>query len=110
VTGAPNGTGGCGPPLHELVVVHVSDAINPTLAGRGGASYQSPPQPREEALMLVRLLLGSPNAPLDGKTQWRCPVAGGTRTVTLAAAGLSASQDGDPARHAPAAAPLDAGR
>ena len=29
----------------ELVVVHVRDAVNPILAGRGDVSYQSPPQP-----------------------------------------------------------------
>ena len=32
-------------------VVHVKDAISPALAGHDGASYQSPPQPRDEALI-----------------------------------------------------------
>jgi hypothetical protein len=47
----------------ELVVVHVTDTINPTLAGRGDVSYQSPPLPREEAQTLVRLLLGRGEEP-----------------------------------------------
>jgi hypothetical protein len=67
----------------ELLVVRVEDQINPTLAGRAGASYDSPPQPPEQALTLVRLLLGWSTEPLDGQTRWRCAVAGGTRTVTL---------------------------
>ena len=70
-------------PVAELVVVHVRDAINPTLAGRGDASYQSPPQPREDALNLVRLLLGRSEPPNPGQPRWTCPIAGGQRTVTL---------------------------
>ena len=66
-----------------LVVVRVEDRINPALAGRAGASYDSPPQPPEEARILVRLLLGWSTDPVDGQTCWRCAVAGGTRTVTL---------------------------
>jgi hypothetical protein len=61
----------------------VRDAINPTLAGRGDASYQSPPQPREDALNLVRLLLGRSEAPDASELRWTCPIAGGQRTVTL---------------------------
>lgn len=70
-------------PVAELVVVHVRDAINPTLAGRGDASYQSPPQAREDALNLVRLLLGCSEAPHASEPRWTCAVAGGQRTVTL---------------------------
>jgi hypothetical protein len=67
----------------ELVVVHVTDTINPTLAGRGDVSYQSPPLPREEAQTLVRLLLGrGEEPPIDGR-RWTCPIAGGRRSVTL---------------------------
>ena len=73
-------------PVPELVVVHVRDAINPTLAGRGDASYLSPPQPREDALNLVRLLLGRSAAPNADQPRWTCPIAGGQRTVTLAPA------------------------
>ena len=70
--------------VHEqLLVVRVEDRINPTLTGRTGASYDSPPQPPEQARTLVRLLLGWSTEPLDGQTRWRCAVAGGTRTVTL---------------------------
>ena len=70
-------------PVAELVVVHVSDAINPTLAGHGGASYLSPPQPREDALNLVRLLLGRSELPDAGQPRWSCPIAGGQRTVAI---------------------------
>jgi hypothetical protein len=66
-----------------LVVVRVEDAIDPTLAGRAGASYQSPPQPCEQALALVRLLLGCASAPLNGDARWVAPIVGGQRTVTL---------------------------
>jgi hypothetical protein len=68
----------------EPLVVRVEDQINPTLAGRTGASYESPPQPREQALTLASLLLGHPVPRLDGAGRWSCPVAGGRRTVTLA--------------------------
>ena len=70
-------------PAAGLVVVHVTDAVNPTLAGRGDASYQSPPQARDDALNLVRLLLGRDEAPHAGEPRWTCPIAGGQRTVTL---------------------------
>ena len=63
MTSTTNGNGSGVAPVAELVVVHVRDAINPTLAGRGDASYQSPPQAREDALNLVRLLLGRNEAP-----------------------------------------------
>jgi hypothetical protein len=69
--------------LEQLLIVRVEDQINPTLAGRAGASYDSPPQPPEQALTLVGLLLGWSPEPLDGQTRWRCAIAGGTRTVTL---------------------------
>ena len=68
-----------------LVVLRVVDSINPALAGRAVASYESPPQPHEQAMTLVRLLVGWPVVPLDQETHWRCPIAGGVRTVTLAA-------------------------
>ena len=83
MTRTPNGNVSGAVPVAELVVVHVRDAINPTLAGRGDASYQSPPQPREDALNLVRLLLGCSEPPNVGQPRWTCPIAGGKRTVTL---------------------------
>ena len=45
------------------MVVRVEDAIEPKLTARTGASYESPPQPREQAMMLVRLLLGCDSEP-----------------------------------------------
>ncbi|MEA2207800.1 MAG: hypothetical protein QOF54_277, partial [Solirubrobacteraceae bacterium] len=36
-----------------LVVVRVEDAINAILAGHEGANYPSPPQPSDQALVLV---------------------------------------------------------
>jgi hypothetical protein len=67
-----------------LVVVHARDEVNPTLAGHAGCEYTSPPQARSDALALVALLLGHPTQPdHDDDTVWRCPVAGGQRTITL---------------------------
>jgi hypothetical protein len=66
-----------------LVVVRVDDEINQSLTGRGGQSYESPPQPREQALTLVQVLLGYTGEQLDGAEQWTCPVAGGRRTVAV---------------------------
>ena len=83
MTSATNGNGSGVAPVAGLVVVHVTDAVNATLAGRGDASYQSPPQAREDALNLVRLLLGRNEAPNASEPRWTCPIAGGQRTVTL---------------------------
>ena len=94
----------------RLLVVRVEDQINPTLAGRPGARYDSPPQPREQAHTLVRLLLGWPSEPLDGQTRWRCAVAGGTRTVTLdpvRTTGTVGGHSGDIARAASDRPPID---
>ena len=77
MTGPGNGD------TNELVVVHVSDAINSILAGRGDVSYQSPPLPHEEAMKLVRMLLGRGEESAFAEERWTCPIAGGRRTVTL---------------------------
>ena len=68
----------------ELVVVQVSDAVNSILTGHGSVSYQSPPLPAEEAMTLVGMLLGRGGAPREGEVRWRCPIAGGQRTITIA--------------------------
>jgi hypothetical protein len=65
-----------------VVVVHVEETISPALVGRDGVAYQSPPMPRAEALALVRLLIGR-DGRADEDSCWRCPIAGGRRTVTL---------------------------
>ncbi len=67
----------------RLVVVRVEDAIEPKLAARAGASYESPPQPREQAMVLVALLLGHKGEALNGGGRWMVPIAGGRRVVTL---------------------------
>ena len=46
-----------------LVVVHVRDQVNSTLAGHDGREYTSPPHQRTDALTLVALLLGRPAQP-----------------------------------------------
>ena len=74
-----------------MVVVHVCDQVNRTLAGHDGREYTSPPQTPGHALALVALLLGRPTG-LDRGDQsavWRCPVAGGQRTITLTPASAS---------------------
>jgi hypothetical protein len=72
-----------GSATYPLVVVHATDTVNPTFAGCGDAPYGSPPQPRDEAINLVGLLLGR-HGDLDGEeTRWTGPVAGGQRSVTL---------------------------
>jgi hypothetical protein len=67
----------------ELVVVTVTDTTDIALTGRGGSTYESPPQPREQALTLVGLLLGRPASELGGQQTWSCPVAGGRRTISV---------------------------
>jgi hypothetical protein len=73
-------------PVDELLVVRVDDEISQALTGHGGQSYQSPPQPREQALTLVAVLLGYTGDELDSKEEWSCPIAGGRRTVRLESA------------------------
>lgn len=65
-----------------MLVVHVEDTISAALAGHEGVEYRSPPLPREEALALVRVLLGD-DRPAAETRSWRCPIAGGQRTVKL---------------------------
>jgi hypothetical protein len=68
--------------VEPLVVVRVEDTIEPTLTEQQGGRYQSPPQTHEQAMALVRLVLGrAPDA--DGAQQWTAPIAGGRRVVTL---------------------------
>lgn len=77
---APNCNGRVGEP-ERLVVVRVEDTIEPRLTAHEGSSYQSPPQAREQAMTLVRLLLG--RDPAGGEFRWTAPIAGGRRLVTL---------------------------
>jgi len=50
-------------------------------------TYESPPQPREQAMTLVCLLLGCASH-LDGEDRrWTAPIAGGRRVVTLSEEG-----------------------
>ena len=72
--------------LSQAVIVHVSDTISPELTGYDGCVYESPPQPREQALRLVRVLIGSGDRVLNGCNRWELPVAGGRRSVWLSAA------------------------
>jgi hypothetical protein len=77
-----------------LVVVHVCDQVNRTLAGHDGREYTSPPHAPGDALELVGLLLGRPTAPDHDRLVWRCPVAGGQRTITLTPASASSADEG----------------
>ena len=67
-----------------LVVVHVRNQVNITLAGHDGREYTSPPHQRADALALVALLLERPVEPDEHEqTRWSRPLAGGQRTITL---------------------------
>jgi hypothetical protein len=68
-----------------LVLVCVEDTIEPALSGHAGAVYHSPPQSHEQALALVRLLVGHPVDVLADGDSWRVAVAGGRRIVTIRA-------------------------
>ena len=54
----------------SLVVVCVEDSIDPKLTGRTGGAYQSPPQTPEQAMALVRLLLGGHGHQPNGESRW----------------------------------------
>jgi len=65
----------------QLVVVVVEESVSEPLAGRAGCPYVSPPQPREQAMALVALLLGTAS-PREGET-WTRAIAGGRRRIAL---------------------------
>ena len=58
--------GRCDRHASELVIVSVCDEVNQSLTGHEGCRYESPPQPREQALTLARVLLGYTSEELDG--------------------------------------------
>ena len=91
MTGSINGT------ADERVVVHVRDAVSSILTGRGDVSYQSPPLAAEEAMTLVRLLLGRGGTPREEAVSWRCPIAGGQRTITIESLSEQDAPNGSPA-------------
>jgi hypothetical protein len=62
--------------------VIVTDRVLPALAGNAGVSYASAPQQRDEALALVRALLGLAQL-RDEQGPWRHARPGGQRTVRL---------------------------
>ena len=65
-------------------VVQVEDTITAALVGHDGCTYQSPPQPHDEAMSLIRILLGRSEEPsADERGPWTCAIAGGWCTVTL---------------------------
>jgi hypothetical protein len=72
-----------------LVVVDAQEVVNPLLAGHDGHEYTSPPQPLEQALVLVAVLLRSPTIPQPDRDGdgWSQAIVGGRLTITLKAAG-----------------------
>lgn len=62
--------------------VIVIDHVQPTLAGHAGVSYESLPQPREDALALASVLIGLAQLP-DDAGPWQQPRPGGRRTVRI---------------------------
>jgi hypothetical protein len=79
-----------------MVVVRIDDQINEALTGHAGNSYARPPQPREQALALVQVLLGYTNGQLDSQAEWSCPIAGGRRRVAVKPATGSREQVREP--------------
>jgi len=77
-----NGNGRVGNQVDRLVVVRVEDTVESKLTGQAGGRYESPPQAPEQAMALVRLLLGR-SSDLDGEREWTAPIAGGRRVVTM---------------------------
>lgn len=67
----------------SLVIVHVEDSVDLRLTGRTGGAYQSPPQTPEQAMALVRLLLGGQSDQPNGESRWVTAIAGGRRTVSV---------------------------
>jgi hypothetical protein len=76
--GAPREPGSGG-----LAVVAVTETVVSALTGREDCRYTSPPQPREQAMTLVRLLVGAAGTADNGAERWSVPIAGGRRVVTL---------------------------
>jgi hypothetical protein len=68
--------------LGPTYTVEVQDRFAPGLTGRSDRDYASPPQPREDALLLAALLLDAGAAP-EGDGPWQRALAGGRRTVRL---------------------------
>jgi len=83
MTDRSNGNGRADFPPDRLVVVRVEDAVEPRLTARAAASYESPPQTREQAMTLVYLLLGCAADPAGECERWTAPIAGGRRVVSL---------------------------
>jgi hypothetical protein len=83
VTREPNGRGHLDDAREPLKVVRVEDAVEPKLAARTDAVYESPPQPRQQAMVLVTLLLGHIGEARNGDGRWVTPTAGGRRVVTI---------------------------
>jgi hypothetical protein len=83
-TGTP-GPASSLPSPPALYLVRVLDSVDERLAGHGSRAYTSPPQPRDDALALVQLVLGGAVVPADGRQRWTgtVAIAGGRRTVTL---------------------------
>ena len=52
---------------------------------------------RQERLTLVRLLLGRGGTPREEAVSWRCPIAGGQRTITIESLSEQDAPNGSPA-------------
>jgi len=63
--------------------VSVEDHVAQTLVGGTGARYTSPAQGRDDAVALIRLLLGCPPEHIHGDGPWQKAIAGGRRTIVL---------------------------
>lgn len=62
--------------------VIVTDDVDPVLVEHDSMRYEGPPQNRQDALALTRLLLGVA-APPDDHGPWRQARRGGQRTVQI---------------------------
>jgi hypothetical protein len=71
--------------IASLWTLHAADQVHEGLTGRSCCQYTSPPQPRDQALALVQLLLSCAGHPRDESESgtWTRPIPGGQRTVTI---------------------------
>ena len=71
----------------RFYVVEVEDHRDEGLAGHSGTTYVSPAQPHDQAVALIRILLGRSACEIElTGGPWRLAIAGGSRLIKVHAA------------------------